>query len=394
MTIGIKYIAYGDVSGYALAALAYIRALHRAGVPVWPLFSAPKAASRPPAEGEGLPLARGLDGDANFSDVPELMRATARPIAYDTIVAHTHPEYWPRLAEDGARLAGYHVWETDTLPARWPALLNRADRILVPSKFNAELCARCGVTRRVHVVPHIRRNAWSESARTAGLALRERLGIPAGHYVFYTIAVWNPRKAVGELVEVFAREFSVDDRVTLLVKTSAAAIHAEAAQSAASIRELIDRIVAEASRRTGRRAASVAVIVQDDMGGGAIEAIHAAGDAYVSLTHGEAWGLGAFDAATLGKPVIITGWGGQLDYLGSDYPGLVRYEMTPVAAHALYQPGQRWATADGSHAGELMRAALARDRALVEAAAAVRATIATRYAETAVARQFITALEA
>jgi glycosyltransferase involved in cell wall biosynthesis len=138
------------------------------------------------------------------------------------------------------------------------------------------------------------------------------------------------------------------------------------------------------------------VIAGDDISGSVINAIHAAGDAYVSLTHGEGWGLGAFDAATLGKPVIITGWGGQLDYLGPNYPGLVRYEMAPVVgwqSHLTYQATQRWAIADRHHAAQLMRAAVTRDGVLFTAAAAVRDAISDRYAEHLVARQFIAAID-
>ena len=68
-----------------------------------------------------------------------------------------------------------------------------------------------------------------------------------------------------------------------------------------------------------------------------------------SVTRGEGWGLGPFDAATLGKPVIITGWGGHLDFLGADYPGLIAYTMAPVSGWlhgASYRPTQQWAVAD------------------------------------------------
>jgi hypothetical protein len=127
-----------------------------------------------------------------------------------------------------------------------------------------------------------------------------------------------------------------------------------------------------------------------------MDAIHTIGDCYVSLTHGEGWGMGAFDAATLGKPVLMTGWGGQLDYLGEDYPGLIRYRMTPVSGwlpHASYQPNQRWATPDIGHASELMRAAVARDSGLLAAAARVRETLINRYAEPVVVRQLLAAID-
>ena len=79
------------------------------------------------------------------------------------------------------------------------------------------------------------------------------------------------------------------------------------------------------------------------------DAIHAIGDCYVSLTHGEGWGMGAFDAATLGKPVLITGWGSprigavQLDAGGAQpspelraqHPGLVIARVPAGALAAL-----------------------------------------------------------
>ena len=38
-------------------------------------------------------------------------------------------------------------------------------------------------------------------------------------------------------------------------------------------------------------------------------ALHARGDCFVSLCHSEGWGLGSFEAAALGNPVLITNYG-------------------------------------------------------------------------------------
>ena len=390
MTIGVKYFSFGTATGYALAALAYIRALHNAGIPVWPLF-----VGRRDAQGT-LPLGRAIVDDASFADLPAILQATAGPIAYDTVIAHMIPDLWGRLDESNKRLIGYTVWEADALPEHWPAILNKVDRILVPCRFNIELFARSGVTRPVHVVPHIRRNAWGGSGHEDGAALRQRFGIPPDHFVFYTIGVWDPRKAVEELIDVFAREFSAEERVTLLVKTSSKVNHAPKVDSAESIQDRVARIVGAARQASGRRTANIVLIAADDISGGAINAIHAAGDAYVSLTHGEGWALGPFDAATLGKPVVITGWGGHLDYLGDYYPGLVRHEMAPITGWRplpRYRPTQRWAVADRRHAAELLRAVAGRASAFAEAAASVRRQIAERYEETVVVRQLIEAID-
>ncbi len=57
-----------------------------------------------------------------------------------------------------------------------------------------------------------------------------------------------------------------------------------------------------------------------------IDALHAAGDCFVSLSRGEGWGLGAFDAGSHGHPIVVTGWGGTLDMLPTGYPYCVDYE--------------------------------------------------------------------
>lgn len=397
MTSGLKYIAYGNCSGYGLSALAYVRALHNAGVPVWwqPWFLGMRPWRWQPEDGlAALPLARGAEGDAALADLPSLVAATSRPIAYDTVLVHTVPEHWPRFVEAGLRNVGYTAWETGTLPAHWPALLRAMDAVACPSRLCAGILAQ-GVAGPVHIVPHIRRHAWSATARDDATALRLRLRIPDDHFVFYTIGTWDPRKALGDLVASFARAFNAQDRVTLLIKTSATLSNA-AVGGGSPVEGALREAVGAAQRDTGRAMANLAVIAADDISGRTIDAIHALGHCFVSLTHGEGWGLGAFDAAAAGKPVLITGWGGQLDYLGADYPGLIDCRQAEVSGwlpHASYQPGQSWAQADAQGAVALLRAAAAGEPRLADAAESVRERLTNRYAEPIVASQLRSALD-
>ena len=54
------------------------------------------------------------------------------------------------------------------------------------------------------------------------------------------------------------------------------------------------------------------LLITDELDDDAMLALHAAGDCYVSLAHSEGWGIGAFDAARFGRPIIMTGYGGQM----------------------------------------------------------------------------------
>ena len=157
------------------------------------------------------------------------------------------------------------------------------------------------------------------------------------------------------------------------------------------VRALQNAIAAE----TGLAPAHVAVLAVDEVAGRVVDALHATGDCYVSLTHGEGWGMGAFDAATLGKPVLIAPFGGPADYLPEGYSGFIEYRMAPVSgwiAEASYQPPQRWAQPDLADAQRKMRAMVARHADFLEPASVASERIANRYAEPVVARELIAAL--
>ena len=88
-------------------------------------------------------------------------------------------------------------------------------------------------------------------------------------------------------------------------------------------------------------------------------ALHSFGDCYVSLNKGEGFGLTIFDAFNYKKNVITTGYGGQVDFLGNDYAGLVKYKLDKVSGmesfSTNYSVDQEWAYPDLDHVYELMK---------------------------------------
>ncbi len=79
-------------------------------------------------------------------------------------------------------------------------------------------------------------------------------------------------------------------------------------------------------------------------------------DAFVSLHRSEGFGLGLAEAMYLGKPVIATGYSGNLDFMTPANSGLVRHRLVAVGPDDyLHGEGQRWAEPDTGHAAELMR---------------------------------------
>ena len=377
MTIGVKYISYPEHSGYGLTALAYVRALHNAGVPVWaaPLLyrgSNPPVIWHPDDGLARLPLACEAENDAGLQDIAALVAKT-RPKAYDTVIFQTVPEHWPLLVESGKQNIGSTVWETDSLPPHWLPLLNAPDKLFVPCAMNQALFLREGVAKPVRAIAHIRRHTWNEASCADRLALRRQLGIPDDHFLFYSIGVWDPRKALDRLVCQFARVFGGHDKVSLVLKTSTA-VHRLALDRGppGGIHELVRGLLERIAKETRRPPPQVAVIAADGVAGRVVDTLHATGDCFISLGHGEGWGMGAFDAAALGRPVLIAGFGGPSEYLGADYPGLISYNMVPISGwlpEASFRAPQRWAQPDSDDAARLLRRMVARHVDFLEPAA-------------------------
>ncbi|ABM32650.1 glycosyltransferase [Paracidovorax citrulli] len=362
---GLRYISPADTTGYAVAAKAYLRALAGAGMPLqWTPLRCPGARYQPVA------------ADQVAED--DLRPLAHRPLDYDTVLLHTVPEYYPEwIAPEraaGRRVVGYTVWELQRLPAHWPALLNQLDAVIVPCRWNVPVLRNGGVTVPIHVVPHLSQFAAGAADAAGHAALLRRLGGPQvlqGRFVFYGIGMWTERKGMERLLRTYLDTFTSADPVALVLKTSSRDLTRWNRRWRSGWRRQHPRAsLSAAALAAGYSApASWHVIDDDHLADGEMRALHAVGDAFVSLARTEGWGLGAFDAALSGRPVVMTGHGGQTDFLPPALACLLDHRMVP-AHEPLWARGysrrDAWAEPDAAQAGRCMRA-LAADPAAARA---------------------------
>ncbi|MEQ1700080.1 MAG: glycosyltransferase [Ilumatobacteraceae bacterium] len=347
----IRYASEFDHSGYAVAARRYIRALLAAGVPL-----------------QWEPLANTNDGRvlterelAVHSELGDLARATAvgRDTVADVTLAHCMPKSWQRVFDElpARRRIGQTVWETDTIPTPWHREVAAADELWVPTRWNADAFRAAGWERPIAVVPHI---------VDATIAAPPPIDLPDDVTVFVSINAWETRKRPDLTIEAFLQAFTADDPVVLVVKTGAAVV-------SWFTRSPMERHTWwQTMELVKRHPHAPAVQLETDVWTDAeVAGLVERADAYVTLTAAEGWGIGAFDAATRDVPVVITGGGGQREWLSDDAPFVVPYTLEP-AIHPdrdLFEPGMQWARADVGAAAEMLRA-IHEDRAAARRASA------------------------
>jgi len=113
----------------------------------------------------------------------------------------------------------------------------------------------------------------------------------------------------------------------------------------------------------------------------------AACDAYVSLHRSEGTGLTITDAMALGKPVIATGWSGNMDLMsvGNSFP--VEYDLVEIdKTVGPYGAGEVWAEPSVAHAAALLRNVFEHPDEAERRGQAARTEIAENYGEQGVAR--------
>ena len=78
-------------------------------------------------------------------------------------------------------------------------------------------------------------------------------------------------------------------------------------------------------------------------------------DCFLSLHRSEGFGRGPAEAMFFGKPVIATGWSGNMEYMNDDVAFSIRYTLQPVKEGEYpHFEDQVWAEADVSHAAEIL----------------------------------------
>jgi glycosyltransferase involved in cell wall biosynthesis len=173
--------------------------------------------------------------------------------------------------------------------------------------------------------------------------MRDRLGLPRDALVvlnvFHLGSAFS-RKNPLAAIAAFRRAFGDDPSRVLAIKLIDNGLH--------QARRELDAAIAGA----GNIRIIEGMLPEADMAG-----LMAASDIVISLHRSEGFGLVPAQAMALGKPVIATGWSGNLDFMNDRNSALVSYTLVPVRDPQGFfdSTDQQWAEADVDHASAWLR---------------------------------------
>jgi glycosyltransferase involved in cell wall biosynthesis len=262
---------------------------------------------------------------------------------HDLNIVSLNAEHLIRFAEgSGANLlrdrrsVGVWFWETSVFPSYLRPALKYVDEVWVASEFVAE-AIRAATSVPVQVFP------LPVDVPPPTSASRADLGWPKDRFVFSYVFDFHStvtRKNPDGLIEAFKRAFEPDDGAYLVLKS----INGD------EFPEDLRRLQEAAA---GRPDVS---LVDGFVPADRVTAFTSLADASVSLHRSEGFGLTLAEAMILGKPVIATGYSGNLTFMDDENSYLVRHRLTELEEDVgPYPAGSIWAEPDIDHAAELMR---------------------------------------
>ena len=279
---------------------------------------------------------------------------------FDISLQITIPNEFERLAPKNI---GYTAGiETTKVAHQWIQKANEMDKIIVVSNHskqvfdNTEYQAQNTQTgEQVLLKIQTPVEAVGYPVKTFDNLPELDLGLSTA-FNFLTVAQFGPRKNLQNTIKWFVEEFRNED-VGLVVKSNIA-------KNCLMDRNRLHGDLTNFIRQQGERQCKV-YLLHGDMTDAEMHSLYNNEriDAFVSLPHGEGFGLPLFEAAYSGLPVVTVGWSGQLDFLvdaeGQEQFYNVAFNLQPVQKEVHWDgvivADSMWAYAREGSAKEKMR---------------------------------------
>ena len=320
--------------------------------------------------------------DRRYRDL-EVPAFEALPYAVNLFVLPLHMvagvvlNKWPAFARDDALNVIGLLWELPAIPPVARRALEFFDVVLAFSTFVQHACDF------VLSGPVVLPGKLPVELPPGIVAARRRFGIAESDFAFVAsleLASDPQRKNAGAVIDAFVRGTGEHANARLIV-------HVNNARTAGRSANALDALRRAAATDSRVRIDTETLSYEETL------TLYASGDAYVSLHRAEGFGLGPYEAMSLGKPAIATAWSGNMTYMDAANACLVSYRLVPVessseaySADTLAGLDAVWADPDVAAAADWMRRLLSDTELCARIGGCARASIAAFHEDARAAR--------
>jgi glycosyltransferase involved in cell wall biosynthesis len=271
----------------------------------------------------------------------------------------------------GRYTIGFWAWEVSSFPEEFAGAFDHVDEVWVGSEHVRDAVSAVATVPVLAIPQPI--SLTPEAAQGSPPP-----GLPAGFrfvFAFDYLSVFERKNPIAT-VEAFTRAFPPGSGSVLIVK---------------SLNQHHDPGAHERLRAAAGTHPDVHLI-EERMSRADRDGLLNAADCYVSLHRAEGFGYTLAESMWLGKPVIATGYSGNLDFMTPDNSCLVRHRLVRIGPGSEpYPAAATWAEPDIDHAAALMRQVFERPEEAVQrgsrAAADIRSTHSPEVAGAAMVRR-------
>jgi glycosyltransferase involved in cell wall biosynthesis len=244
---------------------------------------------------------------------------------------------WPPVVRDMRahhRVLANYGWEETGFPSQYAQDFNRVlDLITVLSSQTARMLQDAGTEVPIAVVGAGIDHLLDIQPEPPPLEL------PPGFRLLH-ISSCLPRKGIDVLLEAYGQAFRDRHDVSLIIKTYPNPHN--------DVAEQLERW------RQGDPQYPHVLLCQDDWTQAQIAGLYQACHVLVAPSRGEGFGLPIAEAMLHRLPVVVTAWGGHMDFCDASRCWLIDYHLAPAGTH-LSTPGSLWAEPSVEHLSSQLR---------------------------------------
>lgn len=292
-----------------------------------------------------VPLQPGWEQQVTDAELKMIKNEHKNP---DVTIMIATPPYWRiGMGDNCGKFVGFLVWEGDKIPKYWLEYLcdNRVDLIFVPSQHTKDAIYNTAegmmeidrLMKKVKIVPH---------------GYDPKIFFPKelkkdDTFHFIVNKGWRggmeDRGGIQFVLQAYTNEFKKDENIELLLKLNPSYINPQI------VKQKIDEL------KLPKDAAKIKIACINTSQK-EIAKLYNESDVCVCATRAEAFDLGTIEAMGTGLPVIVTGYGGQVEHMDKNCAWYIGYKLQKVVGDVLYE-GIQWAVPEVKHLQKLMREA-------------------------------------